>query len=188
MPSHTRKLILLMVLLGLWAALFALRQGSSPATQTAPARPPTGAERTAGGKAEGLPRLKTELLDRPMPAYTPEVQNIFGEPPPPPRPPAAAGTGAAPGAPQAPPAPPPDPFVEGAKAFRYVGFLRRGGTMIAFIIQGQQVYTLPVGETLDGRYRVQAITEDSVVLSSPGGDRQVNLALTPEGAASPPPR
>jgi Tfp pilus assembly protein PilP len=66
-----------------------------------------------------------------------------------------------------------------------VGFLRRGNTMTAFIVQGQYVYTLPVGETLDGRYRVQAITEDTLVLSSVSGDKQVRLSLTQEGAPPP---
>ncbi len=186
MKQHTAKVVLLIVLVGLWVALLVLRQPTAPAPRAVQPHAASGEGRTADARGGGgeLPHLKTELLDLPRPAYTPEVQNIFGEPPPPPKPAAAAG--AAPGAPATPPAPPPDPFAEGAKAFRYVGFLRRGGAMIAFIIQGQQVYTVPVGDTLDSRYRVQAITEDNVVLSSPGGDKQVRLDLSPTAPAGPP--
>ncbi len=188
MRAHTGKLVLLIALLGLWAALFALRQPPPPPTRPAPPQAAAGSGRTAGAPGGGLPRLKTELLRLPPPAHTPEAQNIFGEPPPPSLPAqAAAAAGAAAAAAPAAPAPPPDPFLEGAKAFRYVGYLQRGTAMTAFIVQGPHVYTLPVDGTIEGRYRVQAITEDSVVLSSVGGDKQVRLALTP-GATPPPGR
>jgi hypothetical protein len=59
-----------------------------------------------------------------------------------------------------------------------VGFLRRADDKAtAFIIQGQDVQTLEVGATLGGRFRVQAITEDAVLLTSASGDKQVRLPI-----------
>jgi hypothetical protein len=184
MRAHTGKLVLLIALLGLWAALFALRQSPSPPARTAPPRS------TAGAPGGGLPRLKTELFRLPPPVYTRETQNIFGEPPPPSGPSQAAAAAAVAAAPAAAAAaagaPPPDPFLEGAKGLRYVGYLQRGSAMTAFIVQGQHVYTLAVNGTIEGRYQVRAIAKDSVILSSVGGDKQVRLALTQGG--TPPPR
>jgi hypothetical protein len=173
--SQKRNLLILIALVGAWGLLLVFR---SPAkTPTAPpgsGRPGTAA-RTPPAQGGGLTRLKTELLNLPQVAYTPEVQNIFGSPPPPPppRPPEAL--------PAAPPAPPPpDPFQEEAKRLRYVGFLQAGKTALAFIVSGAEVHTLEVGATLGGRFRVEAITEDAVVLTSFAGDKQVRLPLAAE--------
>lgn len=178
MASKYTKPLILVVLLVVWGLIF----GFHPPWQTSvspPASPPTATGRTPGGRGGDLPRLKTELLRLPSPTYTPETQSIFGAPPPPPPPPrpvGAAGSAAASAA--APPPPPPDPFYEEAKRLRYVGFLRRAdSTTTAFIIQGQDVQALGIGATLSGRFRVQAITEDEVVLTSPGGDKQVRIPI-----------
>jgi Tfp pilus assembly protein PilP len=68
-----------------------------------------------------------------------------------------------------------------------VGFLQTGDTTLAFIVQGSEAHTLEVGATLGGRFRVQAVTEDAVTLSSLAGDKQVRLPLVAETgpAASP---
>ncbi len=136
-----------------------------------------------------MPRLKAELLDLPRPPYPSEIHNIFGAPPPPPPPPPSAArpagpVGAAAAAP--PPPPPPDPFVEEAKQLRFVGYLRTGSALTAFIVRGQEIHSLDVGNMLQGRYKVQAITEDEVVLASPQGDKQVRLAIVPAGTAGRP--
>jgi hypothetical protein len=130
----------------------------------------------------GLTRLKKELLLLPPLAYSSEVQSIFGTPPPPSRPAGASGTPL----PVAPP--PPDPFQEEAKRLRYVGFLQAGDAAMAFIVQGSEVHTLEVGETLGGRFRVEAVTEDAVLLSSTSGDKQVRLPLAPDAKPSAAPK
>jgi len=177
MDLQNKRLLILMALLGAWALIFAFR----PPWGTASRREVrAAAERPARGPAAqggGQPRLKTGLLDRPRPAYPPEVQNIFGTPPPPPRPPQAAVTPPAP--------PPPDPFQEEAKRLRYIGFLDAGGAKLAFIVQGQEVHTLGVGATFSARFRLQAVTEDAVLLSSLDGEKQVRLPLAPDAGPRP---
>jgi hypothetical protein len=113
------------------------------------------------------------------------VQNIFSVPPPPPPPPrqALGPFGAA-----QPALPPPDPFQEEAKQLRYVGFLRSGNVLTAFIVQGQEVYTVPVGGMVGGRFRVAEVQEESLLLTSPSGDKQARLELsTTAGTAAPRP-
>jgi hypothetical protein len=180
MDSQKRNLLILIALLGVWGLFLTLRPPWSPPAKpevrTAPATPP----RMPMAQGGGLPRLKKELLDLPRPAYPPEVPNFFGSPPPPPPSPVQVAV-APPAAPPAPP--PPDPFQEEAKRLRYVGYLQAGEKAMAFVTQGSQVYTVEVGSTISERFRVQAITEDAVVLSSVAGDKQARLPLTPEGPA-----
>lgn len=177
MDAQKQRLLILIALLGAWGLIFAFRSPGGPASQrevrTAVDRP----SRTPAAQGGGLPRLKTELLDLPRPAYPPEVQNIFGTPPPPPPPPQAAVT---------PAPPPPDPFQEEAKHLRYVGFLDTGRSKLAFIAQGKEMHTVEVGETFSARFRVQAITEEAVLLSSPDGEKQIRLPLAPEAGLRPP--
>jgi len=175
--SQKKHLLILIALLGAWGLLFAFR---SPWGTVSRREVRAGAERPArvpAAQGGGLPRLKTGLLERPRPAYPPEVQNIFGIPPPPPRPPQAAVT--------PPPPPPPDPFQEEAKRLRYVGFLDAGNAKLAFIVQGQEVHTVEVGTTFSARFRVQAVTEDAVLLSSLDGEKQVRLPLVPDAGSRP---
>lgn len=184
MSSQKRNLIILVVLLGAWGLIFAFRSLSgSPATPQS--RGSAGATpRTPAAQGGGLPRLKRELLHLPPPTYPLEVQNIFGPPPPvgpPPGPVQAAGTAPSP----PPPPPPPDPFQEEAKRLRYVGFLQAGEKAMAFIVQGTEVHTVEVGATIAERFRVQTVTEDAVLLSSIGGDKQVRLPLAVDAAPAP---
>jgi hypothetical protein len=120
--------------------------------------------------------LKTDLLELPRPAYPPEVQNIFGTPPPPPQPPQAAVT---------PAPPPPDPFQEEARRLRYVGFLEAGSSKLAFIVQGQEVHTVGAGATFSARFRVEAVTEDAVLLTSLDGEKQIRLPLAADAGSRP---
>ena len=177
MDVKKKHLLILVALLGAWGLIFAFRSPGGPASRrevrAAVARP----TRTPAAQGGGLPRLKTGLLELPRPAYPPEVQNIFGTPPSPPRPPLAAVTPPAP--------PPPDPFQEEAKRLRYVGFLDAGNTKLAFVVQGQEVHTVEVGATFSARFRVQAITEDAVLLSSLDGDKQVRLPLVSDAGSRP---
>jgi len=183
MDSRKRNLIILMALLGIWGLFLAFRPpGRPPARAEVRATPLT--PRVPAAQGGGLPRLKKELLEVHRPAYPPEVRSFFGSPPPPPPPPRPVQVAVTP--PPAPAAPPPpDPFQEEAKRFRYVGYLQAGERAMAFVTQGAEVYTVEVGSTISERFRVQAITEDAVLLSSPTGDKQARLSLTPDGATGP---
>jgi hypothetical protein len=184
MRSLRGKVIILVALGLLWAVLFVMRRpGQPPARATAQAS--SKPARTPAGRSGGLPRLKLEMLSLPRDPYPTDEQNIFGTPPPPPRPPEAARPASPP--PPTPPLPPPDPFQELVKQFRYVGFLRDGKAATAFIVQGQQVLTVAVGEVVAGRFQVTEVGDDFVVLASPTGDKQARLPLAGDvGAASRP--
>ena len=178
MDSHKRKILILVVLLGAWGLIFAFR--SSLGTPPKPAvRGAAAPARKTAAQGGGLPRLKTELLHLPPAAYPPEVHNIFGTASP------APGSLQAAVAPVPAGPPPPDPFQEEAKRLRYTGFLQAGDKMMAFIVQGPEVHTVEVGTTLLGRFRLQAVTEDAVLLSSITGDRQVRLPLAAEAGGAP---
>ena len=184
MEPQNRNLIILGILLGLWGLVFAFRTPTKAPTRTevrsASTTPRT--PRTSGpAQGGGLPRLKRELLNAPRPPYPPEARSIFGTPPPPP-PPQAAVT---PPPSVAPAPPPPDPFQEEAKRLRYVGFLQAEEKTMAFIVQGTEVHTVEVGATLLGRFRIQTVTEEAVLLSSVSGDKQVRLPLLQDAGASP---
>ncbi|MCX5736726.1 MAG: hypothetical protein NTW68_20825 [candidate division NC10 bacterium] len=176
MRSVRGKVIILVALGLLWAVLFVTHRPTPPARATAQAGSQTA--RTPAGRSGGFPRLKLEMLTLPRAPYPTDEQDIFGTPPPPPPPPRSAEA-----ARPAPPSPPPDPFQELVKQFRYVGFLRDGKSATAFIVQGQQVLTVAVGEAVAGRFQVTEIGEDFVVLASPAGDKQVRLPLAGEAGA-----
>jgi hypothetical protein len=179
------KLIVLGALAVVWGALLVgrgLLPGDRPAA--APAETKEAAPRVAPKPA--VAHLKRELIEAERPPYPPEGQSLFGAPPPPPPLPrtATAAPNGGPGAPPAqPPVPPPDPFQEGAKQLKYLGFLRSGGAATAFITQGSDLYTVVTGEVIAGRFRVVEVQDDAVVLASPAGDKQVRVLLVPEAAA-----
>ena len=183
MRSLRGKVFILVALGLLWAVLFVThRPGQPPARATAQAG--SKPARTPAGRSGGLPRLKLEMLALPRAPYPTDEQNIFGTPPPPPPPrPLEAAQPASP-----PPPPPPDPFQELVKQFRYVGFLRDGKSATAFIVQGQQVLTVAVGEVVAGRFQVMEVGEDFVVLASPAGDKQARLPLAGEAGVTPRPQ
>jgi hypothetical protein len=183
MRSLRGKVFILVALGLLWAVLFVThRPGQPPARATAQAG--SKPARTPAGRSGGLPRLKLEMLALPRAPYPTDEQNIFGTPPPPPPPrPLEAAQPASP-----PPPPPPDPFQELVKQFRYVGFLRDGKAATAFIVQGQQVLTVAVGEVVAGRFQVMEVGEDFVVLASPAGDKQARLPLAGEAGVTPRPQ
>jgi hypothetical protein len=56
--------------------------------------------------------------------------------------------------------------------------------LTAFIVQGPEVHTVPVGGMLSGRFRVAEVQEESVLLTSPSGDKQARLDLSAAAAAA----
>ncbi len=184
MNWQKRKVAILVVLLGFWGLILVVRWPWSQTRPTVGSAAPTAARKPAA-QADGRPRLKTELLRIPVPAYPPEVQNIFGTPPPPPPPPP---TKPSPGlTPASALPPPPDPFQEDARQLKYVGFLQGEGKTMAFIMKGPELHTVEVGTTLLGRFRIQAVTEDAVLVSSVAGDKQIRLPLAVEAGVAPRP-
>lgn len=182
MNQRNRNLIILIVLLSAWGLVLVFRSPwggpAGPQSQVTAAANP----RIPAPQAAGITRLKRELLNLPRAGYPSDMHNVFGDPPPPPRP---APTAATAPPPASPPPPPPDPFQEEAKRLRYVGFLQADMKTMAFIVQGTEVHTVQMGETLAGRFRVQAVTEEAVLLSSVSGDKQVHLPLAPDAGAGP---
>jgi hypothetical protein len=192
MSRSRRSLILLAALLGVWGWLVLFRTPSSgppaPAGSTLPR--PSGT-RTPRAQGDAVPRLKTELLQRGLSAYPPEVGSIFGAPPPPPPPPPPPVKVVAPpppaaAAPPAPP-PPPDPFQEEAKRLRYIGFVQAGNTLTAFIGRGPEVFSVEAGQTVADQFRIKAITEEAVLVTDPSGEKQIRLPLASSPGGGPPP-
>jgi hypothetical protein len=179
--STQTKVLILVGLLGVWALVFVLRRPAESPVRSAP--PQAGARPgRAAGAGSGIPRLKADLIKVPRAPYPSEVQNIFSSPPPP-SPPAQTAGVAGPAA--TPPAPPLDPFQEEAKQLRYVGFLQAGNAATAFLVRGQEVHTVPVGGLVGGRFRVMEVRDDSVLLASPAGDKEIRLPLTAEAGVPP---
>jgi hypothetical protein len=177
MDSRKRNLLILLTLFGIWGLIFAFRSPWGGPVKSQPRASVGAVPRTPPAQDGGLPRLKKELLALPQPAYPREVQNVFGAPPPPPPPQQTAVA--------APQPPPPDPFQEEARQLRFVGFVEGGAKAMAFIIRGSEIFTVEVGSTFLEHFRVQAVTEDAVLLSSVSGDKQVRLPLAGEAASAP---
>jgi hypothetical protein len=173
-----RNLMVLLGLLAAWGLVLVFRSPWGAPTRLQPRVTAAANPRVSAPQGAGIVRLKKELLDLPRASYSSDVHNVFGSPPPPPRPAPVAVTAP-------PPPPPPDPFQEEAKRLRYVGFLQTGEKTMAFIVQGAEVHTIEIGATLLGRFRIQAVTEEAVLLSSVSGDKQVRLPLSPDAGASP---
>jgi hypothetical protein len=176
MDSRKRNLLILLTLFGIWGLIFAFRSPWGGPVKSQPRASAGTAPRTPPAQGGGLPRLKKELLALPHAAYPREVQNFFGAPPPPPPQQTAVA---------APQPPPPDPFQEEAKRLRFVGFVEGGDKAMAFITRGPEIFTVEVGSTFLERFRVQAVMEDALLLSSVSGDKQVRLPLAGEAASAP---
>ncbi len=190
MDLRKRNLLILLGLVGAWALILAFRSPWGSPARTGVRPTPGTSPHVSAAQDVGLPRLRRELLNLPSPAYPQEVQNIFGTASPTSRPAQAGvappGAGGPPGAvPAAVAPPPPDPFQEEAKQLRYVGYVEEGPRMMAFIIRGPEVYTVEAGATISERFRVQTITEEAVLISSPTGDKQARLPLAADAVAAP---
>lgn len=179
MKATQRQWAILGGLVLLWAGLLLARGGGSPPsvpTRQGPAVPRT---ETRGVKAPaGLPRLRTDLLRAPRAALPDHPKNLFAavaEPPPP----AAAAPKPAAG-PTPPAAPPPDPFLEGLKGLKFLGFAREDGRTLAFLSRGGEFLMAREKELFLNQYMVTGISEDSIVLTTPDGTREARLTLSPD--------
>jgi hypothetical protein len=99
------------------------------------------------------------------------LKNLFAavvEPPPTPKPVAAA------------PPPPADPFLEGLKRLKFLGFAREGGQAVAFLSRDGEFLMAREKELLLNQYLVARITEDTIILATPDGSREARLTLSPD--------
>ena len=179
MKATQRQWALLAFLILVWGALLLARWSrSAPPVSPTQATAPTRVEARAVKTTAAPPRLRIELL-RARGASLPETpKNLFAavvEPPAPPPPPPKLG-GAAP-APIA--APPPDPFLEGLKGLKFLGFARERGRVLGFLSRGGEFLTVEEKELFLNQYVVARITEDSIILATPDGAREARLTLSP---------
>lgn len=142
--------------LALVAGVVAGRDQSSadPSRDTAPDPAPASVASVAPAQA-ALPDLELEKLNRP--ARAGEITDLFAPPKtamlaPPPAPAAVAPPPRAP--PPAPTAPP--------LPFRYFGKFEDGQKTVVFLWRNNEGYSVSAGDTVDGTYRVDSITESSV--------------------------
>lgn len=179
MKAAQRQWALLAFLILVWAGLLLARWGrSAPPASPAQGPPPARVEARAVKGATAPPRLRTELLRAPRASLPETPKNLFAavvEPPAPPPPPLKPG-----GAPPTPSAaPPPDPFLEGLKGLKFLGFARERGRVLAFLSRGGEFLTVQEKEVFLNQYVVARITEDSIILATPDGAREARLTLSP---------
>lgn len=65
----------------------------------------------------------------------------------------------------APPPPPPPPPQAPPLPFTYMGKLIEDGRIVVFLTQGDRNHIVRQGDTIDGTYRVDAVTEQSLALT-----------------------
>lgn len=126
----------------------------------------------AAATKPGLPVLQLEKLVR-ADAVEPEQDPFAGKswyvPPPPPPPPKAQEAPR----PTAPPLP-----------FKYMGRMQEeGGQTVIYLTQGRRAYSVGQGDTIDGVYRLESISQDQVVLTYLPLD--IRQSLSAGSAASP---
>lgn len=184
MRDKRRQAILLGCLLLGWVALLAVRLQSGPEMAARPGPRAAGARLggAPGTPEAAVPQLKLELLDRALPPFQEARHNIFGGAQLTPPPPASAPSVEVKAPPATPAAPPPDPFLEGTRGLRFLGFVAADGDRAAIVGKGTEVFVVKERETLDGAYLVKEVHEDYVLLGQPQGDRTVRLTLAAEPA------
>jgi hypothetical protein len=152
MPARTRWLLLgIALVLALVAARLVGREDDRPAQATPPAR--TAAPAAAARPSEQLDLDRLAARKGGTPAGDPfrslswqsvaEAEARRSSPPPPPPP-----------KPQAPPLP-----------FTYMGKLIEDGRIVVFLTQGDRNHIVRQGDTIDGTYRVDAVTEQGLSLT-----------------------
>lgn len=176
MLKDRKKLMVLMSLVILWIGLIVVQRSRvSPVPQGTPAKragraTPTQRQAKTNKRVE-VPQLKLSRIERVRPPFDPEVRNIFGliTPVPPPTPPKPQA---------APPSPPPDPFLEEAKTIRFLGFAEADGKAMAFVAYGDETLVVTEQEVFGSKFRVRKVQEDTLILGSLDGTREVRLGLS----------
>jgi hypothetical protein len=170
LPTNRRSLVLATALmLTLAAVVWANRMDAPPEAPVAGARVKSdtaikpAADATASGK---LAVARIADLRRGEDAASP-LANVF----------AAKSFYVAPPAPRkvAVKAPPPPPPTAPPLPFSYMGMLKEGGgATVVFVVNGERLHTVRVGDVIDGTYRVEAIGAEGVTfVYLPMGEKQV---------------
>lgn len=150
---------LAVVALVLFATVVTGREAYSPPPVAAPEARPV----ARAAAPEAVPDLDLEKLKRPRGEEA--IANLFA-----PREvalPAASIVGK--GGPAAPPVPTAPPL-----PFQYLGHVIDGDRLSVFLARGEDSYSVEAGQTIEGRYRVETITDTAVTFTYlPMGKRQV---------------
>lgn len=194
--SHSAKWKLFGALALCWLALLALRVTEDREPRRVPLTYVSG-QRVQADPGPESPGLVALLSTDPASLASPRTpsKNIFSPlkfpkpkrkkpaaktqaPPPPPKP----------AAPPRPPGPTPEELAAAQARkqmaqYRALGFSRDGGTPRAFIGKGNKIYIAQVGEELENRIVVAAITADAVKLRETRTRLEATLPLRTAGAA-----
>jgi len=122
-----------------------------PAATTRPPEPDVSPRPPEPASAERLPRMQANLF--PRQSWVPPPKPYLPPTPPPPK-------------------PPPLPF-------KYLGRWVEGSRLTVFLMQGEQPIAIKQGQVLSGNWRVDEITERSVVFTYLPLDMQSTLGITP---------
>ena len=166
-----RRAALVVVALALIASVVAGREELSSDPQAA--QEPAPAPAVNGATQPSLPDLDLDKLYRSVRSN--RITDLFASkasvPPPPP---VAIVVAPPPPPPPAPPAAPPLPF-------RYFGKWIDGDRTVVFLWNASEGYSVAAGDTLEGTYRIDAITDSSVDFTYlPLGSKQTLPISKPE--------
>ena len=125
---------------------------AAPVEQAAAAPVSATDDKSAGDSvALGLPQpQRGDSADEPSDLFA--AKSWYVPPPPPPPPP------------QAKPAPPPRPTAP-PLPFAYLGSYQESATHVIFLVRGDRILTVSIGEVIEGTYRVNGITGSTLSLT-----------------------
>jgi hypothetical protein len=189
-PASKRQMQLLVGLGAVLAALFVFQVlplmtgGTPPAAPNRAARTSASASGGQKGALGPVEDVRLAQLEQDWPAPGETRRNPFTMAPTPP--PAAAGPGAgttkpaddepaAPPVPTGPPPPPPIPPI----TLKFIGVISSDATgKIAGLSDGKFVYRGREGQTIEGRYRIVKIGEESIQIEYVNGTGRQTIRLT----------
>jgi hypothetical protein len=182
-------LVLIVAIYRMWTSASGPSAPGSTASNQKRAQADAGGTRTATSQAPAAPDVHLNALSSDKPKVGATERNLFrfkpkAPPPPPPPPPKVTAPPAetAPPVPSGPPPPPPLPPIP----LKFIGIVIRGGgdsgtpaTRIAVLNDsaGHVMYGVE-GGTIDGRYRIERIGEQSIELTYLDGRGRQTIRLT----------
>jgi hypothetical protein len=187
-PASKRQIQLLVGLGAVLAAVLVfqvlpLMTGGSdtPAAGNPVASTPAAQPRGAKGQLGPVEDVKLAKLEQQWPAPGDSRRNPFTmapTPPPPSAPSAAASKPDAPAAPPVPPGPPPPPPIPPI-TLKFIGVISSDSAgKIAGLSDGKFVYRGREGQTIEGRYRIVKIGEESIQIEYLNGTGRQTIRLS----------
>ncbi len=165
-----RRAALVVVALALIASVVAGREELSSNPQAAPE--PAPAPAVNGAAPPAIPDLDLDKLNRSVRSNT--ITDLFASKAVPPPPVAVVVTPPPPPPPPAPPSAPPLPF-------RYFGKWIDGDRTVVFLWNASEGHSVAAGDTVEGTYRIEAISDSSVdFVYLPLGSKQTLPISKPE--------